>query len=127
MDGFTAVNTLEQIYEIGATDVEKEINQTFSKNQWFLKTPVAVPPYSQFNGAPKDSDGRRWGRRSNEEDMLNLRLPVARKFDSIGRTVDFPQTGSVITVDGIGTFIVEEVIVPEGRRITAQVKVKWVT
>jgi len=127
MDGLTAIKELEGLYQIGTDDVEKEILKKFPKRQWFLDDPYAPPPYTQFNGAPKDKQGIRWGRRTDEPDMLNIRLPVARNYDTQGRTVTFPEPGSVHDVDGIGKFIVEDVIVPEGRRITAQVKVKWLT
>jgi hypothetical protein len=125
MDGFTASRTLEDLYQIGTDDVEKEILKKFPKKLWFTESPLTPPPYSQFNGAAKDNQGIHWGRRSEEPDMLNVRLPVARKFDTEGRVVTFPEPNTIHQVEGIGKFIVEDVIVPEGRRITAQIKVKW--
>lgn len=126
MDGFTAIETLEKIEEIGSADMEKEILRTFPKKDWFSESPLKPPPYTQWGGAPKSKEGRSWGRRRYEPDMLNVRLPVARKFDTEGRVVDFPEPGSVHEVEGIGKFIVEDVILEEGRRTTGQVKVKWI-
>lgn len=125
MDGFTANKALEDLYQIGTDDVEKEILKIFPKRLWFLESPLTPPPYSQFNGAVTDEQGIRWGRRSEEPDMLNVRLPVARKFDIEGRVVTFPEPNTIHEIEGLGKFIVEDVIIPEGRRITAQVKVKW--
>lgn len=125
MDGFTANEELQKLNEIGSKDLEGDLLKKFPKNQWFLGKPLAVPPYSQYGNATSDNMGRKWGLRREEETMLNVRLPVARDYHSEGRVIDFPESGSTIDVPNLGMFIVEDVIVPKGRRTTAKVKVQW--
>lgn len=126
MDSATAFQELERIYDIGGSSVEKQVLETFPKSQWFVKNPTRVAPYTQFNGAPTDSKGRKWGNITEEDGFLAVCLPVTRKFHETGRVIAFPDIGEIIDTPGIGKFIVEDVIVPQGSKVTAKVKIKRV-
>jgi hypothetical protein len=127
VDGFVATEKLEELNIIGSNDVETQVRKNFPKGQklWFQNHPLQVPPQSQSAGMFLDENKIAWGKRTGEPEMLNVTLPRASRYRIEGRTINFPELYTTQTVPGLGEFIVQDVIIPKGRRATAKVRVKW--